>query len=85
MLKAKILKDLKKCMSKLDFKFENNFSIEIPSNIEHGDFSSNIALLNARKNKMKPRDLAKKIADYLILKRDYKIICCIAGSNGFFR
>ena len=38
MLKAKILRDLKKCMSKLDFKFENNFSIEVPSNIEHGDF-----------------------------------------------
>lgn len=74
MLKAKILKDLKKCMLKLDFKFEENFSIEVPNIIEHGDFSSNIALLNARKNKMKPRDMAKKIADYLILKRDYKSV-----------
>ena len=54
MLKAKILKDLKKCMVKLDFKFEDNFSIEVPNIIEHGDFSSNIALLNAKKNKMKP-------------------------------
>ncbi len=74
MLKAKILKDLKKCMSKLDLKFEDNFSIEIPNIIEHGDFSSNIALLNAKKNKMKPRDMAQKIADYLILKRDYKSV-----------
>ena len=74
MLKAKILKDLKKCMVKLDFKFEDNFSIEVPNIIEHGDFSSNIALLNAKKNKMKPRDMAQKIADYLILKRDYKSV-----------
>ncbi|NQV17656.1 MAG: arginine--tRNA ligase [Armatimonadetes bacterium] len=74
MLKAKILKDLKKGMSKLDFKFEDNFSIEVPNIVEHGDFSSNIALLNARKNKMKPRDMAEKIADYLILKRDYKSV-----------
>ncbi len=74
MLKAKILKDLKKCMSKLDFKFEDSFSIEVPNIAEHGDFSSNIALLNAKKNKMKPRDMAKKIADYLILKRDYKSV-----------
>jgi len=74
MLKAKILKDLKKCMVKLDFKFEDNFSIEVPNIIEHGDFSSNIALLNARKNKMKPRDMAEKIADFLILKRDYKSV-----------
>jgi len=74
MLKAKILKDLKKCMSKLDFKFEDNFSIEVPNIVEHGDFSSNIALLNAKKNKMKPRDIAQKIADHLILKRDYKSV-----------
>ena len=61
-------------MVKLDFKFEDNFSIEVPNIIEHGDFSSNIALLNARKNKMKPRDMAEKIADFLILKRDYKSV-----------
>ena len=74
MIKNKIFNDILVCLNKYDFKFNENFTVEIPNIPEHGDFSTNAALINARLNKMKPRDLAQKIADLMKKSRDYKSI-----------
>ncbi|MCK4653015.1 MAG: arginine--tRNA ligase, partial [Candidatus Cloacimonetes bacterium] len=74
MIKSKIFSDIKDSLDKLNLKYKENFTIEVPNNIEHGDFSTNVALLNAKKNKMKPRDMAEKLAEILNKKRNYKSV-----------
>jgi len=79
MIKNKIIADIKEAVksSKLTLQMED-LLIEIPNNIEHGDFSSNVALLNSKVNKMKPREMAQVLVDKLAKKRDYKSVT-IAG------
>lgn len=80
MLKDKIRSDIKKVMDKLGLKYKENYSVESPKNPEHGDFSTNIAMVNCKINKMKPRDLAAKIAEVMAKKRDYRQVT-IAGAG----
>jgi arginyl-tRNA synthetase len=72
MIKKKIILDIKKTLKKLNYKFDVNFTVEVPNIIEHGDFSTNVALLNAKKNKLKPREMAKNIIEVFSRKKDYK-------------
>ena len=72
MIKKKIILDIKKALKKLNYKFVENFTVEVPNNIEHGDFSTNVALLNAKKNKLKPRKMAENIVEVFSRKKDYK-------------
>jgi arginyl-tRNA synthetase len=75
MIKNKIISDLKEAVNSCDLKLEKEeMSIEIPHNIEHGDFSTNIALLNAKVNNMKPREMAEKLVAVLSKKRDYSSV-----------
>jgi len=73
-MKTKIYDDILKSLKKISIKCNDDFTVEIPNIAEHGDFSSNVALINTKILKMKPRDLAQKIADELSKKRDYKSI-----------
>jgi len=73
-MKEKIYKDILASLKKISFNYSNNFTVEIPNVAEHGDFSSNVALINTKALKMKPRDIAQKIVDDLSNKRDYKSI-----------
>jgi arginyl-tRNA synthetase len=73
-MKTKIYSDILKSLKKINTKCSDNFTVEIPNISEHGDFSSNVALINTKILKIKPRDLAQKIADDLSKKRDYKSI-----------
>lgn len=72
MLKDKIRKDLIKCMKQLKLDYNDNFIVEVPNNPEHGDYSSNIALVSAKMNKLKPRQLAEEITPLMQKKRDYR-------------
>jgi len=75
MIKNKIVSDIKDALKKADLKLSNDqLSIEIPHNVEHGDFSSNVALLNAKENKLKPRQMAEKLVELLKRKKDYKSV-----------
>ena len=78
MIKNKIRKDIIKCLKQLDLKYKDNFAVEIPNNIEHGDFSSNVAIINAKQNRTSPKKLADKIIAYFSKKRDYKSVT-VAG------
>ncbi len=73
-MKTKIYNDILKSLKKIGAKCDENFTVEIPNVAEHGDFSSNVALINTKILKMKPRVLAQKIVDDLSNKRDYKSI-----------
>lgn len=72
MLKKKIVDDIKKCLKYLKLEIDKNINVEIPHNIEHGDFSTNVALLNAKKNNLKPKIMAERIVEYFSKKKDYK-------------
>jgi len=41
----------------------NSVELEYPENLEHGDFSSNIAMAHAKALKMSPKALAEKVVD----------------------
>jgi arginyl-tRNA synthetase len=71
-MKNKIRKDIASCLKKLKLEFKENFTVEMPNNPEHGDFSTNAALVNAKLNKMNPREMAQKMATVFQKKRDYK-------------
>ncbi len=73
-MKTKIYNDILKSLKKINVSCSDDFTVEIPNIAEHGDFSSNVALINTKILKTKPRDLAQKIADDLSKKKDYKSI-----------
>ena len=57
--------ELEKAAKALKYKYNEKFSIELPKCKEHGDFSSNIALISAKMNNVKPVDMAKKLVSKL--------------------
>ncbi|MCB5230077.1 MAG: arginine--tRNA ligase [Candidatus Cloacimonas sp.] len=81
MLKSLIKKDLQECWEALEYEYSDNYYVEVPKNPEHGDFSTNAALANAKNNRLKPLDMAAQIVELLKKKRHYKSVS-IAG-NGF--
>lgn len=74
MLKAKIYKDIKNSLRQLKIRINKNYTVEIPNVAEHGDFSTNAALINAKANDMNPRELAEKIVEILSKSKSYKNI-----------
>lgn len=75
MIKNKIISDIKTALDKSQLSLEKTeIAIEIPHIAEHGDFSTNIALLNAKANGLKPREMAQKIVAEFPNKRDYKAV-----------
>jgi len=46
-------------------KIENDFVLEYPADLSHGDFACNIAMITAKDEGKKPLDLAKDYADIL--------------------
>jgi arginyl-tRNA synthetase len=74
MLRNKIRTDILAIVNKLKINVNPNFTVEIPNNKEHGDFSSNIALISAKLNKTNPKKLAEKLQKELSRKRDYSAV-----------
>ncbi|MCK4956899.1 MAG: arginine--tRNA ligase, partial [Candidatus Cloacimonetes bacterium] len=70
-MKKKIRKDIEKCLKKLQIKFNKNFTVEIPKNESYGDFSSNIALISAEMNNLKPVTIANRIISAFENNDDY--------------
>ncbi len=75
MIKQKIISDITEALRKNDLKLsKTDISIEVPHIAEYGDFSTNVALLNAKINDLKPREMAEKIIANLPNKKDYKSV-----------
>jgi arginyl-tRNA synthetase len=78
MVKLKIYKSIISVLDELDFKYNDSFSIEFPNNKKFGDYSSNVAMVNAKNSKMNPRKLAEEIKKHLS-KNDIFLDISIAG------
>ena len=57
----------------------SKFTVEVPADNKNGDFSTNIAMVNAKKFKMAPQQIAKVICDNLSLKGTFFERVEIAG------
>lgn len=85
MIKEKIRKDIFNVAKQLDIHCNDQFMVEVPNLKTHGDFSSNVAMVNSRLNKLKPMELAEKLADGLKKKKDYrKVEVAKPGFINFF-
>ncbi len=71
MIKELILEDLKKIVNTLKLENNDRYTVEEPNSKEHGDFSTNIAMVLAKLNKTYPRDLAGKIVEKLKKNKHY--------------
>ncbi len=80
-LKTRIVNAVKKAMENGELPNAEipEFIIEVPSNRENGDFSSNIAMAGARAFKNAPRKIAEAIQNNLDLENTYFEKCEIAG------
>lgn len=74
MIKQKIITDIVDSFNQLNYRYKEPVIVEIPNNVEHGDYASNVAMLNAKSNKLKPLELAEQLAENLNKKRDYKSV-----------
>ena len=64
-VKEAIYEMICKSLNKMDENLNKDFRVEIPPNEQFGDFSTNVAMINAKIVKTSPRKLAEKIADML--------------------
>ncbi|MFW5871675.1 MAG: arginine--tRNA ligase [bacterium] len=65
MVKENIYKMICSTLSQMDEKLDTNFRVEVPPNDQFGDFSTNVAMINAKKVQTAPRKLAEKIVGFL--------------------
>ncbi|MFO7897338.1 MAG: arginine--tRNA ligase [Candidatus Cloacimonadales bacterium] len=73
-MKKKIRKDIERGMRRLKLKCNKDFTVEIPKNESHGDFSTNVALISAGLNKLKPVTIANRLIKQLSSKEYYRSI-----------
>ncbi|MCK9557399.1 MAG: arginine--tRNA ligase [Candidatus Cloacimonetes bacterium] len=74
MIKDIIHDHLTGCLQKMGISHEKEFTVEIPNNTEHGDYSSNCAMVLAKENKKSPKSLAESIIKELKKNKNYKKI-----------
>jgi arginyl-tRNA synthetase len=72
MIKEIIHEHLTECLDKLDISHAKEFTVEIPNNTDHGDYSTNCAMILAKENKKSPKALAETIVKALKKNKDYK-------------
>ena len=70
-----------KSLDKMEENLDKDFRVEIPPNEQFGDFSTNVAMINAKIVKTSPRKLAEKIVE--ILKENSEIQRIEIAGPGF--
>lgn len=63
-MKEKIIASIKDALNKLNMEFDS-IELEHPADLNHGDYSTNIALVLSKKLKRKPLDIANEIVEEL--------------------
>ncbi len=78
-MKEQILECLKKAVTKLGID-ASDANLSFPDNVDHGDYTTNIALISAGKSKTNPRKLAEEIVKEIEIKTpDFLESVTIAG------
>ncbi|HOP65515.1 MAG TPA: arginine--tRNA ligase [Bacilli bacterium] len=83
-MKEKIEQAIKEALQKANLICEQEIVVEIPSIIENGDYSSNVALKIAKQNNNSPIDIANVIKKNISLKEIIKIEIKNPGFLNFF-
>ncbi len=71
-IKDIIRKEIEKAAKSLKLELNENYSIEIPKIKEHGDFSTNVALLSSKLNDKNPMELAEIFKVKLIKSKHFE-------------
>ena len=74
MIKEIIHDHVTRCLDHLGFSHDKEYTVEVPNNTEHGDFSTNCAMILAKENKKAPKALAEALIKELKKNKDYKIV-----------
>ncbi|HOH97042.1 MAG TPA: arginine--tRNA ligase [Candidatus Cloacimonadota bacterium] len=72
MIKETIHSHITACLEGLGISADKEFTVEIPNNTDHGDYSTNCAMILAKSNKMAPKILAEALIKELKKNKDYK-------------
>lgn len=73
-IKDIIRKEIEKTAKSLKLELNHAFSIEIPKSKEHGDFSSNVALISSKANNLNPMELAETLKEKLLKSKHFNEI-----------
>lgn len=72
MIKHILHENIHQVLQQLGLNAERDFTVEIPNNAEHGDYSTNAAMVLAKENKTAPKVLAEKLLKELKKNKFYK-------------
>lgn len=72
MIKHLIHDNICKILQDLNLSQQREFTVEIPNLADHGDYSSNVAMILAKENKTSPKVLAEKLIKELKKNKYYK-------------
>ena len=72
MIKHLIHDNICKLLQDLNLSQQREFTVEIPNLADHGDYSSNVAMILAKENKTSPKVLAEKLIKELKKNKFYK-------------
>ena len=78
MIKRIIHDHVTEALDALKLSHDKEFTVEVPNNPEHGDYSSNAAMVLAKENKTAPKKLAEKLLKELVKNKYFKSVT-IAG------
>lgn len=73
-IKDIIRKEIDKAFKLLKYEFNPAYNIEIPKIREHGDFSTNVALISTKLNKIPPFDLAEQLKEKLEKNKHFEAV-----------
>ncbi len=74
MIKRLLHNHISEVLSALELSGERDFTVEVPNNPEHGDYSTNAAMVLAKQNKVAPRKLAETLVKELRKNKFYKAV-----------
>jgi arginyl-tRNA synthetase len=66
MIKDILKASISDCIDILNLENNHKYNVEVPNNPEHGDYSTNVAMVLSKLNGKKPRELAEEIKEELL-------------------
>ncbi len=74
MIKHLLHDNIRDILSALELTCSRDYTVEVPNNPENGDYSTNVAMVLAKDNKLAPKKLAEKLIKELRKNKFYKTV-----------